>query len=83
MIFNFGKYKGEELSFVIEHDIDYALWVLRNVKKLGENENENELDLFKTLIREKLLSMVDLFVNAVAEAILDVLIIENIWGNAY
>jgi len=81
MIFNFGKYKSKELSFVIEHDIDYALWVLKNVKKLGENEIE--LELLKTLIREKLLSMVDLLVNAVAEAILDVLIIENIWGSAY
>tara|TARA_B100001113_G_C21068815_1_gene604609 strand:+ start:809 stop:1045 length:237 start_codon:yes stop_codon:yes gene_type:complete len=78
MIFNFGKYKYQELSYVVENDLDYALWVLRSVNKL----EKDDLCVLKKLTQEKLFSMLDMFVDAVTEAILDVLIIENIWGCA-
>ena len=54
MIFNFGKYKYQELSYVVENDLDYALWVLRSVNKL----EKDDLCVLKKLTQEKLFSMV-------------------------
>ena len=79
MIFNFGKYKYQELSYVVENDLDYALWVLRSVNKL----EKDDLRVLKKLTQEKLFSMLDMFVDAVTEAILDVLIIENILSRGW
>ena len=43
---------------------------------------KDDLYVLEKLTQEKLFSMLDMFVDAVTEAILDVLIIENIWGCA-
>ena len=58
-IFNFGKYKYQELSYVVENDLDYALWVLRSVNKL----EKDDLCVLKKLTQEKLFSMLDMFVD--------------------